>query len=61
AAKSSIALAMGSVLLGDWSIADAFYTPVATRFRTYDVRLADYGDAGAAQGYSDRLLQTPLE
>ena len=45
--------------LGAWSIADAFYTPVATRFRTYGVKLADYGDAGAAQAYSERLLETP--
>lgn len=49
----------GPFLLGAWSIADAFYTPVATRFRTYGVRLGDYGDTGAAQAYCDRLLQTP--
>jgi glutathione S-transferase len=49
----------GPFLLGDWSIADAFYTPVATRFRTYEITLADYGDAGAAQAYADRLLRTP--
>jgi glutathione S-transferase len=49
----------GPFLLGDWSIADAFYTPVATRFRTYEIKLADYGDAGPAQAYADRLLRTP--
>lgn len=49
----------GPFLLGDWSIADAFYTPVATRFRTYGIALSAYGDAGAAQAYCDRLLQTP--
>ena len=49
----------GPFLLGDWSIADAFYTPVATRFRTYGVALSDYGDAGAAQAYGERLLRTP--
>jgi len=49
----------GPFLLGEWSIADAFYTPVATRFRTYGIRLADYGDAGSAQAYADRLLATP--
>ncbi len=49
----------GPFLVGDWSIADAFYTPVATRFRTYGIALADYGDAGAAQAYADRLLATP--
>ncbi|MBW8813030.1 MAG: glutathione S-transferase family protein [Caulobacterales bacterium] len=49
----------GPFLAGDWSIADAFFTPVATRFRTYGVKLSDYGDAGAAGEYSQRLLQTP--
>lgn len=54
-----LARSHGPFLLGEWSIADAFYTPVATRFRTYGVRLADYGDAGAAQAYAERLLETP--
>ena len=49
----------GPFLGGAWSIADAFYTPVATRFRTYGVRLSDYGDTGAAEAYCARLLQTP--
>jgi glutathione S-transferase len=49
----------GPFLAGDWSIADAFYTPVATRFRTYGVRLSDYGDAGEAAEYAARLLQQP--
>ncbi|PXA78538.1 glutathione S-transferase [Caulobacter sp. D4A] len=49
----------GPFLLGEWSIADAFYTPVATRFRTYGVHLSDYGDAGAAGTYCERLLETP--
>lgn len=49
----------GPFLAGDWSIADAFYTPVATRFRTYGVRLSDYGDSGAAGEYAQRLLETP--
>jgi glutathione S-transferase len=49
----------GPFLLGEWSIADAFYTPVATRFRTYGVHLSDYGDAGAAGLYCERLLETP--
>jgi glutathione S-transferase len=49
----------GPFLAGEWSIADAFYTPVATRFRTYGVRLSDYGDAGPAGEYAGRLLQTP--
>lgn len=50
----------GPFLAGDWSIADAFYAPVATRFRTYRIDLAAHGDAdGAAQAYADRLLATP--
>jgi len=49
----------GPYLLGTWSIADAFYTPVATRFRSYGVRLSDYGDAGEAGEYAEALLETP--
>jgi glutathione S-transferase len=50
----------GPFLLGSgWSIADAFYTPVATRFRTYAVNLAAFGDDGAAQALADRLLAAP--
>ena len=49
----------GPFLVGEWSIADAFFTPVATRFRTYGVKLSDFGDDGSAGEYSQRLLQTP--
>jgi len=49
----------GPFLLGDWSIADAFFTPVATRVRTYGLTLADHGDDGRCAGYVDRLLATP--
>ncbi|MBV9994826.1 MAG: glutathione S-transferase family protein [Caulobacteraceae bacterium] len=49
----------GPFLVGGWSIADAFYTPVATRFRSYGVKLSDYGDQGAAAAYAERLLRTP--
>ncbi|HJV41922.1 glutathione S-transferase family protein [Caulobacter sp.] len=49
----------GPFLLGEWSIADAFYTPVATRFRTYGIHPSDYGDAGAAGAYAERLLEAP--
>jgi glutathione S-transferase len=48
----------GPFLVGQWSIADAFYTPVATRFRTYGVMLSDYGDAGPCGEYAERLLET---
>jgi glutathione S-transferase len=43
----------------EWGIADAFYTPVATRFRTYGVKLSDFGDAGPAGQYAERLLERP--
>ena len=50
----------GPWLLGaEWSIADAFFTPVATRFRSYGVMLSDFGDTGAAGEYAERLLETP--
>jgi glutathione S-transferase len=49
----------GPFLAGAWSIADAFFTPVATRFRTYGIRLPDFGDVGGAAAYVDRLLATP--
>jgi glutathione S-transferase len=49
----------GPFLLGAWSIADAYFTPVASRFRSYGVRLSDYGDLGAAGGYCDLLLEQP--
>ncbi len=49
----------GPYLAGEWSIADAFYTPVATRFRTYGVHLSDYGDDGTCGAYATRLLATP--
>lgn len=44
----------GPYLFGKRGIVDAFYTPVATRFRTYGVRLS-----GAAQAYVETLLADP--
>lgn len=41
-------------LFGDFSIADAYYAPVATRMKTYGVFLAP-----ALQAYVDRLLAHP--
>ena len=49
----------GPFLLGEWSIADAFFTPVATRFRTYSVDLSDYGDDGFASAWCALALQQP--
>ena len=51
--------AQGPFLVGSWSIADAFFTPVATRFRTYGIDLAAYGDDGLAAAYREALLTTP--
>lgn len=44
----------GPFLLGEWSIADAFYAPVASRFRTYGVT-----PQGAAGAYVATILETP--
>ncbi len=49
----------GPFLLGEWSIADAFFTPVASRFESYGIDLKNYGDDGRADAYSGRLLRTP--
>jgi glutathione S-transferase len=50
----------GPFLLGEaWSIADAFFTPVATRFRSYVVPLTEHGDDGTANAYAARLMRTP--
>lgn len=55
----ALARSDGPFLLGAWSIADAFFTPVATRFRTYGIALDVFGDRGLATAYADRLLKTP--
>ena len=44
----------GPFLLGDWSIADAYFTPVATRIRSYGLAMGE-----PAAEYAVRLLQTP--
>ena len=49
----------GEFLFGHWTIADAFYTPVSTRFRSYGVKLSDFGDHGPAGMYCDTLLEQP--
>ncbi len=49
----------GPFLFGDWGIVDAFFTPVATRFRSYGILPGDHGDTGEAGRYLERLLQTP--
>ncbi len=50
----------GPYLAGEeWGIVDAFFTPVATRFRTYGVKLSDFGDRGPAARYAERLMERP--
>lgn len=44
----------GPLLYGGFTIADAFYAPVVTRFRTYGVELAP-----ALAAYADRILALP--
>ena len=48
------AAAKGPFLLGEFSAADAFYAPVATRFVTYDVVLQ-----GPAKVHQEALLECP--
>ena len=50
----------GPWLFGDWSIADAFFTPVAARVRHYQIDLSGHGDAdGVARAYVEALLAQP--
>jgi glutathione S-transferase len=44
----------GGFLFGRFSIADAFFAPVVTRFETYAIRLP-----AAAQAYGQRILALP--
>ena len=47
--------AEGPYLFGEWSAADAFFMPVATRFRTYG-----YALEGVAEDYASAVLSHPL-
>jgi glutathione S-transferase len=49
----------GPWLFGDWSIADAFFTPVAARVRHYQIDLSAHGDDGTAADYVAALLAQP--
>lgn len=49
----------GAFLFGAFSNADAMYAPVATRFRTYGVDLAVFGDDGSAADYGAIILAMP--
>lgn len=50
----------GPWLFGAWSIADAFFTPVAARVRHFQIDLTAHGDAdGVARAYVETLLAQP--
>jgi glutathione S-transferase len=49
----------GPFLFGTFSIADAMYAPVASRFTSYGIRLADYGDDGKAEAYRTMMMALP--
>jgi glutathione S-transferase len=49
----------GPFLFGGFSVADAMYAPVASRFRTYVPDLAQYGDDGTAAAYVDSIFAMP--
>ena len=49
----------GPFLFGTFTIADAMFAPVASRFTTYLPNLAAYGDTGAAEGYRATMMALP--
>jgi len=49
----------GPFLFGAFGNADAMYAPVATRFRTYNVPLSEFGDDGTAAAYVDTIYAMP--
>jgi len=52
--RASLDTSPGSFLLGDFSIADCMFMPVAARFRTYGVMVPDF-----ARTYMDRMFALP--
>ena len=49
----------GPFLFSGFTIADAMYAPVATRFQTYGIDLRNYGDDGTASAYARAVLDMP--
>ncbi|KJV43212.1 glutathione S-transferase family protein [Brevundimonas sp. KM4] len=49
----------GPYLFGDWSVPDAFFTPVAARIRHFQLDLSAHGDDGTARAYAETLLAHP--
>ena len=54
-----MSLCLFNILFGLFSVADAMYAPVVTRFLTYDVDLAALGDDGTARTYMDAIMTLP--
>ncbi|MEO8552890.1 MAG: glutathione S-transferase family protein [Kofleriaceae bacterium] len=52
--ETSLAASGGPFLFGPFSIADAMYAPVVTRFKTYGVELS-----AVSQAYADAVLALP--
>lgn len=52
---ASLSTSSGAFLFGDFSIADCFYFPVATRFRTYGVAVSE-----PARAYMEALFATEM-
>ena len=51
--------AAGPFLFGAFSIADAMFAPVASRFSSYATKLSDYGDDGSAEAYRAMMMALP--
>jgi glutathione S-transferase len=49
--------ANGPFLFGEFTVADAFFAPVVSRFATYGIHLPD--EAGDAKAYADFMLALP--
>ncbi len=49
----------GPFLFGGFTVADAMFAPVATRFLTYGLDLTAFGDTGAAAAYAQAILGLP--
>jgi glutathione S-transferase len=49
----------GEFLFGEFSGADAMFAPVASRFISYAVDLAAFGDDGTAARYRDMMMNLP--
>jgi glutathione S-transferase len=49
----------GPFLFGKFTIADAMFAPVCSRFTTYATQLGDYGDDGSAETYRHTVMALP--